>query len=804
MTPRFSICDRGHDRQYVQVVDGHQRRIDGTGRSLKARGPRPAEDDLSPGVYCEGCIAWDRARGAPILPLDTEAIRLELGELLDQRRATTGHVDLKPIIDHVLLRHDVVAWQHSDELTVDPVLLPSCFDSPAYVALRDRFPEGLYPTQLSALEGFRCGDDVVQVTPTASGKSIGLLVPAIDRAAEGTNVLVVTPRNVLPVQYLDELKTIFGDFEELDKDITEFKVGDATVVVGVLNGDNGSPVRKSADVRKDMYAKAHVLITNDYMFETELMAYAVQRPKTGVTKDRAWRGFLENTSLIVFDELDCKLGHDRSITMWALRSMVEYITQLGSRPQVLMASATIGDPARFHSLFAGAGAPLHIVDGATRTHPRDVVVLRPELDSSMFDAAVDAVVDLARANDGELPMTAVFVASPRQAEILAAQLKDALKAAGFADQASLVAKYTGPTDEDERREIEDGIRRYQTRVTIATEAFGIGTDLGALQVCLMVGLPPSAGKAMQWIGRVGRRSPSLSVIVLDDSPLARLVAETTHPHDALRESAREEPLAVASDHIEMFLIRPLIGTLGVIDVDALGWLPTGFIEELVAADPRYELDAGKLVAVSDRESSTLFTHNVSYVARTYNGKEFRLSTLAGAAACVRGAELLHDGQLYRVERTKSSNNNGNTEWVLHVHEIDESNGWGCRFDYEVDDQVVRNTAKANGLKAKYSSGAVRLKFVSSGSRPRDLPYKDAGIVELSLPQGLSRVGTLSDLVLSIMSELAIPLWDVHFREVDSTRAIIVDTHASGRTSWQIADELMSRIPHSLRSGRKAA
>jgi superfamily II DNA/RNA helicase len=796
----FSICDHGHDREYVQVVDESRRVIQSVGARFSPRAWIPA-DGLETGVYCWGCLRYALAREQAAVPLDPDQVRAELGALAFERPQARGHADIGVLVSAVLRRTDVVGAQHLDEIAREVVDLPSTLEGPIYTALRSRFPGGLYPAQVKALEAADRGDDVVQLTATASGKSVGLLYPALAVASVGKNALVVTPRNVLPEQYLNEFKESADEYHELSDGLIEFIFGSTWIRVGVLNGDvRGEEIRDS--IRK----QAQVLITNEYMFETQLLAWDKAK-----RSDRKWRRFFSNVALVVFDELDCKLGHERSTTMWSLRSVIEYITELSSRPQVLMASATIGDPTAFHAMYTGGGARVTVVDGPSHRHPRDLVLVRPDDGASVVHSAVDVVVGLVRDNGGRAPMTAVFVQSPSDAELVERELAGALKAAGFADQVSTIAQYTGPTDRSQRRVVESGVNRWQTRIIVATEALGIGADLGPLEVCVIAGCaaPQSPGKALQWMGRAGRRSRSLTVMILDESPLSSMLEASTIPFDELVSAAGRSPVLVVSNHVEKFFIRPLVGTIGYVPASAAKRLPAGVVEELVAGSDQYRLTRGQIVPVGEPvKPASLFTHSATYEAQTRDGHRTRLGLLHGAGRNVRGAELVLHGQWYRVidcvREKRIAYSGSEIVFVLHVVEIEESTSWSCKFDYRVEDVSERRLQKRNGFKVKYSAGRVRMSFVSSTGSAPDRTFSDAGVVELVPPSTVSTAPSLAELVRRTAFALDIPTFDFYVEQLESGSTMIIDKHESGRMSWVIANAIIGTGLAQTRTAREAA
>ena len=789
---QWSICGKGHPREYLQVVDGYSRRLDDGGKKFFPRVWLPNDADSKlvgcrEGLYCNTCVNYLTSQGLPFDLLDVGLARSEIGSLFDQRPQPPGKSDLADLVKVVRSREDVVCSQHVDAVQPDVVELPQEFDGPIFEALRARH-DGLYPSQVEALTAARSGKDVIQVTGTSSGKTVGLLYPALDAAVRGKNSLIVTPRNVLPTQYLGEFEQIAGETREICEGLFEFDINSTTVCVGLLNGD--IPQKDRPQIKK----RAQILITNEYMFEWELLAW--DRGPKGKRKDLGWRRFMQDTSVVVFDELDCKLGHERSTTMWALRAAVAVIAELGSRPTVLMASATVSDPIHFHELFTGGGVPLAVIDGVSRRSSQDVVVLKPDVEQSVLDTTIDVVVQLAQTNAGQLPMSVVFVQSPGEAAYVRGQLEVKLKAAGLSDQASAISEYTGPTDASDRREIERGITRYQTRVTVATDALGVGADLGPLEVSIIAGCPQTAGKALQWMGRAGRRSDSLSVLVLDDSPLAHMVSVAA-PFDALVAAARQSVLPVIDNHAEKFFLRALCGVLGYVPSDEVSKLPEEVASAFVSASGDYRLTDRGIESVEPVEKAeSLFTSPEQFEAHLRDGRKFKLGLYEGASRFTRGAELMRDGRCYRVVEAVKGGPTGNgfvKPHVLQLIEIEEPSGWGFRPQYQVENKTSHSKWSRNSFSISEAYGRVRLSFLSSYSMPPALTIEDAGVAEIEFSKTSYSAPRLVRDIHQIAFELGIPTFDFDVQEIGDGRVLVFDKHPSGRMSWVITQAVTERF-----------
>jgi DEAD/DEAH box helicase domain-containing protein len=97
-----------------------------------------------------------------------------------------------------------------------------------------------------------------------------------------------------------------------------------------------------------------------------------------------------------------------------------------------------------------------------------------------------------------------------------------------------------------RREIETGLRTGKVKVVVSTNALELGIDIGALDVCVLVGYPGSQASFWQRAGRVGRRGlPSLVVQIAQADPVDQYLAR--HPEFLF--AAPEEKLGLDPDNL---------------------------------------------------------------------------------------------------------------------------------------------------------------------------------------------------------------------------------------------------------------
>jgi DEAD/DEAH box helicase domain-containing protein len=342
-----------------------------------------------------------------------------------------------------------------------------------------------YAHQAEAIDRVRRGEDVLTVTPTASGKSLVYLVPTFEAALlrPGSRSLYLFPYKALAQ---DQLQGI----EELS---------DAVAARGGRNRESGHPIRAAIydgdteDARRRAIKAdpPDILITNPDMLHLGILPY-----------HESWRGFFETLDHIVLDELHVYRGIFGSHLHHILKRLMRVAAIYGRRPRIIASSATVAEPGRLGA--ALTGRPLAVVEksGAPRAE-RHLMLLNPggspyTAATAIFDMALDAGF-----------RTIAFTKARKITELLHSWLLQ-----GSPRWRGRVSSYRSGYLPEERRDIERRLFSGELRGVISTSALELGVDIGGLDVCLLVGYPGSIVSTWQRIGRVGREDrPALTVLV---------------------------------------------------------------------------------------------------------------------------------------------------------------------------------------------------------------------------------------------------------------------------------------------------
>ena len=376
-----------------------------------------------------------------------------------------------------------------------PELSPSLVE-----VLRARGIDRLYSHQRQAFERVRAGENVVVVTPTASGKTLCYNLPVLDTVLRHpeTRALYLFPTKALSQDQLAELHSMI---EELGVDIRTF----------TYDGDTPQ------DARKAIRSRGHLVVTNPDMLHSGILPH---HPK--------WVKLFENLRYIVIDEIHAYRGVFGSHLTNILRRLRRICAFYGSEPQFICSSATIANPKELTENLIEAPATLIDHSGAPRGEKYFLFYNPPVVNrelgirrSYIHEARQLALSFLRRGLQ-----TIVFTTSRLNTEVLVTYLKDALEKDVAARD--VIRGYRGGYLPEKRREIERGLREGSVLGVVSTNALELGIDIGNLDVAILSGYPGTIASTWQQAGRSGRRTgSSVAILVANSSPINQFVI--SHP-----------------------------------------------------------------------------------------------------------------------------------------------------------------------------------------------------------------------------------------------------------------------------------
>jgi DEAD/DEAH box helicase domain-containing protein len=409
----------------------------------------------------------------------------------------------------------VLHHAHLPARSADFVPMPEWLDQGIRAGLESRGISALYRHQAEAVDAVRAGEDVVVVTPTASGKSLCYLLPTLQALAEDptARALFLFPTKALGQDQVAEL----GELS---------RAANLHVNASTYDGDTPNPIRSA------IRSAGQVVVTNPDMLHAAILPHHTK-----------WFQLFEQLRFIVIDELHTYRGLFGSHVANVLRRLLRICAHYGSHPVIVCCSATIGNPGELATLLTGRAARVIDRNGAP-SGERHILMVQPPLLDPVTGARGSAQMLATR---WALPFlkagrqTLVFGRSRVGVELMLSSLREALRLGD--GPRTRVRGYRGGYLPTERRAVERGLRDGELLGVVTTNALELGVDVGQLDVSILAGYPGSIAATWQQMGRAGRRKgTSVSVLIAGGGPVDRYVVE--HPEfllDSPPEEARLDP-----------------------------------------------------------------------------------------------------------------------------------------------------------------------------------------------------------------------------------------------------------------------
>ncbi len=382
--------------------------------------------------------------------------------------------------------------------------------------------EKLYTHQALSCERVAAGENVVIVTPTASGKTLCYNLPVLDRltAEPGARAMYLFPTKALAEDQLDELH---GLIEDMGSDLCAF----------TYDGDTPQ------DARRAIRQRANIVLTNPDMLHTGILPHHTK-----------WVKLFENLRYIVVDELHYYRGVYGSHLANIMRRLKRLCEFYGSKPQFVACSATIANPKELAETLMEA--PFGLIDqNGAPAGEKVFVCYNPPVVNRQLGIRRSYINETRRIAQELLDhnqQTLVFANNRLATELLVTYLKDACDKGRVPTES--VRGYRGGYLPRERREIEQRLRSGDIRAVVATNALELGIDVGSLDAVVMAGYPGTIASTWQRAGRAGRRNTgSLAVMVASSAPVDQYVVE--HPEYLFERSP--EHAYVNPDNLEVLL-----------------------------------------------------------------------------------------------------------------------------------------------------------------------------------------------------------------------------------------------------------
>jgi ATP-dependent DNA helicase RecQ len=316
--------------------------------------------------------------------------------------------------------------------------------------LKTRFHlDGFRPMQREAIEAVLAGRDALVVMPTGGGKSLCYQLPAL--LLPGIT-LVISPLIALMKDQVDRLRKLGISAVALNSTLT--------------------------------YAETRALVRRARTGEIKLVFVAPERLESNIFREEL---SALPISLLAIDEAHCisQWGHDFRTSYRRIPDVYEMLDD-GHRPPVIALTATATPEVRADiSLLLQLQEPLEIVTGFERPNIAYGVLRECDKDARLRDI-------LSSIDQG----TAIVYAATRKS---VDKITLNLQQRGFTAES-----YHAGIPLTARRQAQERFHSAETRVIVATSAFGMGIDKADVRAVIHYDVPGSLEAYYQESGRAGR------------------------------------------------------------------------------------------------------------------------------------------------------------------------------------------------------------------------------------------------------------------------------------------------------------
>ena len=406
-----------------------------------------------------------------------------------------------------LFMENVVRWEELPAREARYGDYPAGLDERLRPVLRQRGVQQLYSHQAHSIAATMRGEDVVVVTPTASGKTMCYNLPVLDSILKNPDAraLYLFPTKALSADQVSELYELI---QAMGVDIKTY----------TYDGDTPGAARRA--VRQ----AGHIVVTNPDMLHSGILPHHTK-----------WVKLFENLRYIVIDEIHTYRGVFGSNLANVLRRLMRLCDFYGSHPQFILCSATIANPKELAETLTGRPVTL-INDNGAPMGKRHFVFYNPPVINQQLGIRKGVIPETRAIAEMLLKcgiQTITFARSRLTVEVLTKYLKDVVR--DPLGNAGRVRGYRGGYLPTQRREIEKGLRAGQIDAVVSTNALELGIDIGALDACILCGYPGTIASAWQQAGRAGRRKgTSIVFFVASSAAIDQYIV--SHPDYFLHQS----------------------------------------------------------------------------------------------------------------------------------------------------------------------------------------------------------------------------------------------------------------------------
>jgi DEAD/DEAH box helicase domain-containing protein len=391
-------------------------------------------------------------------------------------------------------KHQIAALKYVHSMK--PLYGKMSLSEPLRDVLKKRGIELFYSHQVEAVNLVREGENIVAMTPTASGKSLIYNIPVIESIIENPEqkALYIFPLKGLEQDQVKNFNELFyslrnnhpDSFKSPHPPFTKGGRGRIIEPAEIYDGDTSAYRRK-----KIREALPKVIFTNPDMLHLALNPF-----------HKKWEGLFRNLRYVVIDEIHTYRGVFGSNVAHVMRRLRRICKYWGSHPQFIAASATIANPSELAEALTGLPFKVVAQSGAPRAG-RYFVFVNPI--ESPYTETTRLFIQCLKAG----LRTIVFTKARKITELIYSwTINSAPELEGR------ISPYRAGFLPEERHEIEQKLFQGKLLGVVSTSALELGVDIGGLDCCILCGYPGSVASTWQRAGRVGRHGQESMVVMI--------------------------------------------------------------------------------------------------------------------------------------------------------------------------------------------------------------------------------------------------------------------------------------------------
>ena len=400
-------------------------------------------------------------------------------------------------------------------LPQDPLLVPlPRFISSSVIKILDEHQfRFLFKHQLDTLEAIINGNNVVLSTGTASGKSLCYQIPIMDMIINDpkSTALLLFPTKALTQ---DQRKSLITFIPE--------KVNQ----ISIYDGDT------PREIRNTIRAEARIVFTNPDMLHMGILPYHA-----------GWIRFFQNLKFVILDEAHIYKGIFGAHIANVIRRLLRITEHTGASPQFILCSATLSNANQLAEKLIGQPVKAFSNDYSGNGERKVIFINPPIINKDLFlrAGAIYTAAKISKELLKSVRQMLLFCQSRQSVEMTVRRLRDFdIDASGY--RSGYLAK--------ERRKIESGLKKGETRCVAATNALELGMDIGGMDAVVSIGYPGSIAAMLQRIGRAGRnKEPSVFVMIASQNPIDQYLMH--HPEFITTQPC--EPVLIDPDNLMIIL-----------------------------------------------------------------------------------------------------------------------------------------------------------------------------------------------------------------------------------------------------------